>query len=77
MISNNWCLESKTSHLTQRHALHTNDETLDDLSLTESYCSSENQAGWLYHHSQEHMRKSNLVIIKTKAVLLQKQKIIK
>lgn len=35
-------------HLTQSHALHTNDESLDDLSLTASYWISEKVESWLY-----------------------------
>lgn len=78
MISNNWCLERKTSHVTQSHALHTNDGTRDDLSLRVSYCTSEKWESRLHCQSQEHKgKKATFVIIKIETVLLQKQNIIK
>lgn len=77
IISNNWCLESKTSHVTQSHALHTNDESLDDLSLRVSYCSSEKWKVGGITEVRNIRKKATCVIIKLKTVPLQKQKIIK
>lgn len=67
MISNNWCLERKVSHITQSHALHTNDGTLDDLSLRVSYCTSEKWESRLHCQSQEHKgRRQHLSLLKSK-----------
>lgn len=41
-------------HLTQSHALHTNDESLDDLSLRGSYWISEKDESWLYFQNQKY-----------------------
>lgn len=54
-------LQRKTLHLTQSHALHTNDESLDDLSLRVSYWISEKGESWLYFQNHEHKEeKSNI-----------------
>lgn len=61
MISMIRHLYSKTLHLTQSHALHTNDESLDDLSLRASYWISEKVECWLYSPNQKYKEeKSNI-----------------
>ena len=41
-------------YLTQSHAIHTNDESLDDLSLRASYWISGKGESWLYFQNQKY-----------------------